>query len=83
MARDGDYKRAQAAAKAWNKVMTRDATKLSEDQNVQIDAFRQNIGETYNLMYQQQQSVTANYGMQTKVNDAVSQNLYQASRINK
>lgn len=83
MAREGDYKRAQAAAKAWNKVMTRDATKLSEDQNVQIDAFRQNIGETYNLMYQQQQSVTANYGMQTKVNDAVSQNLYQANRINK
>ena len=41
MAREGDYKRAQAAAKAWNNVITRDATKLSEDQNVQIDAFRQ------------------------------------------
>ena len=63
MAREGDYKRAQAVGKAWNNVMTRDATKLSEDQNVQIDAFRQNIGETYNLMYQQQQSVNANFGM--------------------
>ena len=52
MAREGDYKRAQAAAKAWNKVMTRDATKLSEEQNVQIEAYRQNIGETYNLMHQ-------------------------------
>ena len=52
MAKEGDYKRAQAAAKAWNKVMTRDATKLSEEQNVQIEAYRQNIGETYNLMHQ-------------------------------
>jgi multidrug efflux pump subunit AcrA (membrane-fusion protein) len=53
MAREGDYKRAQAVAKAWNNVMTRDATKLSEDQNVQIDAFRQNIGDTYKLVYHQ------------------------------
>ena len=72
MAREGDFKRAQAAAKAWDKAMNRDGNVLSQEQNVQINAFRSNIGETYNLMYQQQQSVTQNQGRPTKMSDAIS-----------
>ena len=76
MAREGDLKRAQATAKAWDKAMNRDADWLSTEQNVQINAFRSNIGETYNLMYREQNSHSNYYGNQ-KMGDAISQNLYQ------
>ncbi len=52
-AREGDYKRAQATAKAWDKVMNRDANILNNDQQMQVNNFRANVGDTYNLMYQQ------------------------------
>lgn len=39
-------------AKAWDKVLTRDAAR--EDQQSEVANFRSNIGQTYNLMYQQQ-----------------------------
>lgn len=53
MAREGDYKRAQAVAKAWDKVMNRDAGNLKDEQKNEINNFRANIGVTYNLMYEQ------------------------------
>ena len=58
MAREGDYKRAQAVAKAWDKVMNREATALNQDQREQINNFRININGTYNVMYEQQQVVS-------------------------
>ena len=51
LARQGEFKQAQAVAKAWDKVMTREPTKLSEGQQMEVQNFRQNIGQTYNLMY--------------------------------
>ena len=77
LARTGDFRQAQVVAKAWDKVMTRDTNNLKADQVEQVANFRSNISETYNLMYQQQQMP------QRSVNDMVSQNMYQAARINK
>ena len=66
--------------------MNRDVAKLNVDQQTEIRNYRANIGDTYNLMYEQQQiSPQLMYGQpQTKnVSDKVSQNMYQANRINK
>ena len=60
--------------------MNRDTEKLSKEQKTQVTNFRANIGETYNLMYQQQAMPQSS---SNKVNDQISQNIYQASRINK
>jgi hypothetical protein len=54
LARVGEFKQAQAVAKAWDKVMTRDAAQLSCNQMAEVQNFRSNIGQTYNLMHQQQ-----------------------------
>jgi len=45
-----------------------------------VHNYRANIGQTYNLMYQQ--NVQAPFSGQ-RVADQVSQNMYQATRINK
>ena len=64
--------------------MNRDAGKLNVDQQSEVQNFRANIGQTYNLMYEQQQvPQTVWGGNQKQVSDIVSQNIYQASRINK
>ena len=78
LARQGEFREAQAVAKAWDKVMNRDTEKLSIEQKTQVTNFRANIGETYSLMYQQQAMPKS-----SKTGDKVSQNMYQASRINK
>jgi hypothetical protein len=83
LAREGDYKRAQAVAKAWDKVMNRDAPQLNVAQQEEITNFRNNIGVTYNLMYEQQTQQQVYPGAKSQVSDKVSQNLYQANRINK
>lgn len=86
LAREGDYKRAQAVAKAWDKVMNRDVAQLNVDQQSEINNYRANIGVTYNLMYEQQQMAPqAMFGEPSAkaVSDKVSQNMYQANRINK
>ena len=63
--------------------MNRDAGKLNLDQQTEINNFRANIGDTYNLMYEQQQMPQTSYKGKSQVSDKVSQNLYQANRINK
>lgn len=64
--------------------MNRDAAKLNVDQQSEVQNFRANIGQTYNLMYEQQQMPNTSWGgKQKQVSDIVSQNIYQASRINK
>ena len=82
LARQGEFKSAQAVAKAWDKVMTRDPNSLSSGQKTEVNNFRQNINMTYGLMHQQNTQL-APPGGQQRVTDAVSQNIYQAARINK
>lgn len=63
-------------------MLTRDAAR--EDQQSEVANFRSNIGQTYNLMYQQQvQQPQQMMGGPVRQADAVSQNMYQAARINK
>ena len=51
LARQGEFKQAQAVAKAWDKVMNRDAKTLSTTQQAEVHNYRANIGETYSLMH--------------------------------
>lgn len=66
--------------------MNRDVAQLNVNQQEEINNYRANIGVTYNLMYEQQQMAPqAIYGgpKGNTVSDKVSQNMYQANRINK
>ena len=57
--------------------MNRDAGKLNVEQQSEVQNFRANIGQTYNLMYEQQQAPKTSWGGNKKqVSDIVSQNIY-------
>ncbi len=58
--------------------MNRDAAVLNKDQLSEVQNFRANIGQTYNLMYEQQQAPrsVAFGGKKQAVSDVVSQNIY-------
>ena len=53
LAKHGEYKQAQAVAKAWNNVMSRDVQALSSVQQAEASNFISNMAPTYNMMYQQ------------------------------
>lgn len=107
LARQGDYKKAQVAAKAWDNVMNAAPALLSAPQQMQAQNFRSNINSTYSMINKQQQMIQQQpqqfmpmqpqqqmyLGSAQKpmpqmqmrgqgVSDAMSQQLYQNSRIN-
>jgi hypothetical protein len=47
MAKEGEYKRAQAAAKIYYNNLNRDAENLSKEQKSQIEGYAQTINQTY------------------------------------
>ncbi|CDW75118.1 type a von willebrand factor domain-containing protein [Stylonychia lemnae] len=81
LARQGDYKQAQVAAKAWDNRLERVA--MSNNNMMQMEQFsnfRSNVGGVYSIMNQQRQQPLS---MQQQKTDQVSQMLYSNSRINK
>jgi len=51
MAKEGEHKRAQAAAKIYYNNLNRDADNLSKEQKSQIEGYTQAINQTYKLLH--------------------------------
>ncbi|TNV82966.1 hypothetical protein FGO68_gene1626 [Halteria grandinella] len=86
LARQGDFKKAQVAVKAWDRVMNKEAGALSVEQKVQVSNFRGAITESYQMMNsnaQIQERESKVMGKKAVVSDAASQQFYSQQRMNK
>eukprot|EP00347_Sterkiella_histriomuscorum_P023950 403332824 len=90
LARQGEFKKAQVAAKAWDNRLL--SNTVNQDQREQLGNFRSNMNGIYNIMnqqnsqpMQQQNSMGMMQQPQQRMqqSDSVSQQLYSNSRMNK